>query len=68
MRLCFYVIRAFLLSVPGLARNADPLINTEPGCDRYQILVLLLLLGSRLVVSSLGENGVLCGQYDGRGP
>ena len=26
----FYVIRAFLPSVPGRARHADPLINTLP--------------------------------------
>ena len=30
--LCFYVLPAFLPSVPGRARNAHPLIKTPPVC------------------------------------
>ena len=30
--LCFYVLGAFLPSVPGCARDADPRIKTPPGC------------------------------------
>jgi hypothetical protein len=31
MRLCFYVIRSFLPSLPGGRRDADPGIKSPPG-------------------------------------
>ena len=40
--LCFYVLRAFLPSLPGWCRHADPGIKTPPGVVVWRDVVTVL--------------------------
>ena len=58
MALCFYVLGAFLPSIPGWCRHADPGIKTEPG---WALRATAYLLYLSLFTGCIGIRVPVCG-------